>query len=120
PGIVSRRVWLGSSILGIEASNASVYGWRISANSARVFASSTIWPAYITMTRLARPATTPRSWVMRITDMHSSRCSVPSSSGVLGGTGDLCAMDVLAVFLRQRVDVPAVEAHVALVACRLG
>src|SRR5487761_1302001 len=40
---------------------------------------STTLPAYITATRSARPAMTPRSWVTRMTDMPS-RCRRPSIS----------------------------------------
>ena len=36
-------------------------------------ASSTTWPAYITTTRSQRSATTPRSWVTKITAIPSSR-----------------------------------------------
>ena len=42
PLIASRRVWLGWVSFGIDLSNASVYGWRVVLNSARVGAFSTI------------------------------------------------------------------------------
>src|SRR6185369_1150328 len=59
---------------GSEASNASVYGCRGRANRSAAVALSTIWPAYITRTRCATSATTPRSWVMRTSAMPRSRC----------------------------------------------
>ena len=71
-----------SSSFGIERSSASVYGWRISANSVRVGAFSTTCPAYITAISSARPATTPRSWVTRIIAMNRSRCCSWSRSRI--------------------------------------
>ena len=44
------------------------------ANSSSTGASSTLRPAYITMTRCAVSATTPRSWVMRMIAVPSLRC----------------------------------------------
>ena len=41
---------------------------------------SITWPAYITATRSANWAITPRSWVIRITDMPSSRLQVASGA----------------------------------------
>ena len=46
--MIWRRVWLGCSSFGIDLSSPSVYGIRICANSTRVGARSTIWPAYMT------------------------------------------------------------------------
>ena len=61
-----------------------------------VLAVSTIFPAYMTATRSARPAITPRSWVTRITDIPSRlrRSSISSricfwivtSSAVVGSS----------------------------------
>ena len=68
------------------------------ANSARVGAFSTIWPAYITAISSVCRATTPRSWVTSITDMLRSRrwswmrsriwaCTV-TSSAVVGSSAN--------------------------------
>ena len=79
-GIVSSRVWLGSSSLGMLRISDFVYGIFMSANSSRVGAFSTSLPPYITAISSVWPATTPRSWVTRITDMlRSLRCSPISS-----------------------------------------
>ena len=51
-------------------------GWR---TACRCRSSPTISPAYMTATRSARPAITPRSWVTRITDIPS-RCRRSSIS----------------------------------------
>jgi hypothetical protein len=53
---------------------------------ARVSAVSTMRPAYITCTRSQRPETTPRSWVMKITAMPSSRCIFLISSRICACT----------------------------------
>ena len=45
-------------------------------------ASSTLRPAYITITRCAVSATTPRSWVIRMSAVPSSRCSSRISSRI--------------------------------------
>jgi hypothetical protein len=49
-----------------------VYGCSGAANNVVVTVSSTIWPAYMTATRSAISATTPRSWVMSTIAMPSS------------------------------------------------
>ena len=60
--------------------SASVYGIRMCANSVLVGAFSTMRPPYITAISSVCPATTPRSWVTRITDMlRSWRCSAMRS-----------------------------------------
>ncbi len=81
-----RRVWLGSAIFGIERSSASVYGICMSENSVAVGAFSTTWPAYITSTSSARPATTPRSWVTSSSAMKRSRCWASSTSSTCACT----------------------------------
>ena len=72
--MISKRLWLGCSSFGIDFSRPSVYGMRMCANSVRVGAVSTIWPAYMTAMSSARPATTPRSWVTSTIAMSRSRC----------------------------------------------
>ena len=52
---------------GIDVINPRVYGWRGRANSAFTDASSTLRPAYITTTRCAVSAITPRSCVISMT-----------------------------------------------------
>ena len=52
------------------------------ANSSSTDASSTTWPAYITMHAEQRSATTPRSWVTKITAMPSRACSDRSRSRI--------------------------------------
>ena len=64
---------VGASSLGIEAKSPRVYGCAGCANSAGVGADSTMRPAYITSTRSARPATMPRSCVIRSTAIPA-RC----------------------------------------------
>ena len=54
---------------GWSASGPRVYGWRGSANVSSTGAVSTMWPAYMTLTRSTMPATTPRSWVIRMSAM---------------------------------------------------
>jgi len=73
PGIEYSSCDLSWSSLGIEASSASVYGWRTLVNSSVVAAVSTLRPAYMTSTRSALPAITPMSWVMRMIPIPSSR-----------------------------------------------
>ena len=51
---------------GSEASSPAVYGIPGRANTSSTAPTSTALPAYITMTRSATPATTPRSWLIRI------------------------------------------------------
>src|SRR6266852_1439004 len=72
----------GASSRGTEARSPSVYGWSGRANSSVVLACSTTCPAYSTTTRSARPATSPRSWVMSMTAMPSSACRRSSSSRI--------------------------------------
>ena len=80
PGIVASRECAGSSSLGMLCISASVYGIRMLANSVFVGAFSTSRPPYITAISSVCPATTPRSWVTRITDMlRSWRCSAMRS-----------------------------------------
>ncbi len=52
---------------GIDVISPRVYGWRGCANSAFTGACSTMRPAYITTTRCAVSAITPRSCVISIT-----------------------------------------------------
>ena len=73
PGIEYSSCVRSWSSCGIEASSASVYGWRTCLNSFTVSAVSTLRPAYITATRSARPAITPMSWVIRMIPVLSSR-----------------------------------------------
>ena len=63
----------GPVIVGTEPKRPRVYGCAGASNTCRVEARSTIWPAYITHMSSARPATTPRSWVISSTAMP--RCS---------------------------------------------
>ncbi len=63
-----------------------MYGWRGCANSSAAAALSTIWPAYITRTRCATSATTPRSWVMRTSAMPRSRCRRSSRASICACT----------------------------------
>ena len=66
---------------GSEPSRPSVYGILLSRNRTSAVAASTAFPAYMTMTRSAIPATTPRSWVMSISDAPSlSRAARSASS----------------------------------------
>ena len=76
------REWPGFDIRGIDCSRPSVYGCRRSWNSTRVGPRSTTRPAYITAMRSVRPATTPRSWVMRIMPIDRSRFWVSSRSRI--------------------------------------
>ena len=82
PLMASSRVWLVCSTRGIDLNSASVYGWFMWWKRVEASAVSTIFPAYITPMRRARPATTPRSWVMRIMAMPSSSCSDPKRSRI--------------------------------------
>ena len=61
-----------------------MYGICGAANTSPVAPSSTILPAYITPTRSAWPATTPRSWVMSTTD-------APVISFAFSRTSRICA-----------------------------
>src|SRR5213076_2801740 len=75
PGMLCRRPCSragGASSRGTEARSPSVYGCSGRANKAAVGACSTTWPAYMTATRSALPATTPRSWVISMTAMSSA------------------------------------------------
>ena len=62
----------------IAFSNAHVYGWRGSTNAV-VGPDSTTRPAYMTTMRSHTSATTPRSCVMRTTEMPSRTCRSRSS-----------------------------------------
>ena len=64
--------------IGMEAIRPRVYGCCGAANSSATGACSTISPAYMTETRLATRATTPRSWVMSSSPSPSSRCKSAS------------------------------------------
>ena len=55
-------------------------------NRRGVGARSTTRPAYITATSSVRPATTPRSWVIRIIAMWRRRCSRASRSRICACT----------------------------------
>ena len=71
PGIgVSRSS--SRSRRGMQRINPSVYGCWGAANNAFVGACSTMWPAYITATSSANPATTPRSCVISTTAVPNS------------------------------------------------
>ena len=59
----------GSTSAGRPCTGAA--GWR---RSLRCVAVSTMWPAYMTLTRSAMPATTPIEWVIMITPVPSSLC----------------------------------------------
>ncbi len=59
---------------GIDDSSACVYGWRGDAKSARLSAYSTIFPRYITATRVAMNFTTARSCAMKTYDRPSRAC----------------------------------------------
>ena len=64
------------------AISASVYGILMLANRFVVGACSTMRPPYITAISSVWPATTPRSWVTRMTDMLRSRCCSPMRSRI--------------------------------------
>ena len=76
----------GSSLLcvsrGIDCSRPQVYGWRGAAKIASLGPCSTIFPAYITAMSSAISATTPRSCVIRMIAVSSSRCRCSSSSRI--------------------------------------
>ena len=72
----------GASSRGIDSSSPSVYGWRGASNSWSAPPVSMIIPAYITLTRSHIPATTPRSCVIRINAVPSSRTSSRSRSRI--------------------------------------
>ena len=69
----------GSTSSGRPCTGAA--GWR---RSLRCEAVSTMCPAYMTWTRSAMPATTPRSWVIMITPVPRSVCSVAHQVEDLG------------------------------------
>ena len=81
---------------GIDVISPRVYGWRGRANSAFTDASSTLRPAYITTTRCAVSAITPRSCVMSMTaapvrsfisSIRSRICAwIVTSSAVVGSS----------------------------------
>ena len=81
---------------GIDVISPRVYGWRGRANSAFTGASSTLRPAYITTTRCAVSAITPRSCVMSMTaapvrsfisSIRSRICAwIVTSSAVVGSS----------------------------------
>jgi hypothetical protein len=57
----------------MQRNRPCVYGCVGRENTSRAVPVSTISPAYITATWVATRATTPRSWVIKITAMSSSR-----------------------------------------------
>ena len=59
-----------------------MYGWSVRRKAAATSQYSTTCPAYMTATRSAVSATTPRSWVMSRTAMPSSACRRLSSSRI--------------------------------------
>ena len=73
PGALPRRAALEAPSFGMESSRPRVYGWRGRANRSATGASSTLRPAYITTTRCAISATTPRSCVIRMIAAPVSR-----------------------------------------------
>ncbi len=79
PGIEYSRSLVSADFSGRAWNSASVYGWRGLTYRAEVSVVSTTLPAYITATRSARPAITPRSWVTMMTAMPS-RCRRSSMS----------------------------------------
>ena len=79
---VRRGVELGQSPPAAPACRASASRRTIP----RVGARSTTRPAYITATSSVRPATTPRSWVIRIIAMCRRRCSRASRSRICACT----------------------------------
>ena len=81
-----RRVPLGSASRGMESIKAWVYGMWVSWNNVWVGARSTMRPAYMTTISSARVATTPRSWVTRMTAMCRSRWSSASRSRIWAWT----------------------------------
>ena len=66
-----------------------MYGMRMLANSVRVGAFSTIWPAYMTAISSVRPATTPRSWVTSTMAMWRSALLGGEQVEDLGLDGDV-------------------------------
>ena len=77
----------GPSVRGRRGAGSSAAGPRCRggagcAKSPRRRASSTTCPAYMTTTRSAVSATTPRSWVISMTAMPSSSCSSRISSRI--------------------------------------
>ena len=81
PGITRSRSTTSPSF-GSDACSPAVYGCSGCRNAGRTSAYSTTCPPYITATRCAVSATTPRSCVMRMTAMPISRCSSLSSSRI--------------------------------------
>ena len=73
PGMEKSACERSWSKRGMERNSASVYGCRIEPKSSSVPEPSAIFPAYMTITRSARAAITPRSCVMRITAISKSR-----------------------------------------------
>ena len=64
-----------SEDLGLLARSACVYGWAGRSNISSTEPDSTTRPAYITDTLSHISATTPRLWVMKMTDVLLSFCS---------------------------------------------
>ena len=73
-----------TSARGIDPRRPSVYGIRGRSNRSSTDAVSTMVPAYITATRSATPAITPRSWVM-------STIAAPVAFRAVWSTSRICA-----------------------------
>ena len=71
-----------SSKRGMDRSRPHVYGIFGLAKSSPVSAFSTIFPPYMTWMRCVIPATTPRSWVMRMKAVRNSRARFFSRSRI--------------------------------------
>src|SRR5581483_2300378 len=75
PGICASGTLLRSAVVcGSDASSPFVYGCSGASKIRRTEPTSTTWPAYMTTTRCASLATTPRSWVIQTTVMPLSSC----------------------------------------------
>ena len=70
----------------IEFISPWVYGWAGWSYTVWMGPPSILAPAYITTTRSATSATTPRSWVMRISPIPDSAWSSSSSSMICACT----------------------------------
>ncbi len=94
PGISANlpRAGPGPCIPRDAASKPLVYGCRGLASTSAVTPSSTVLPAYMTMTRSAISATTPRSWLINRIDIWSSRCNSRSRLRIFGSQASAMAI----------------------------
>ena len=101
----------------MDVINPRVYGWRGRANSAFTGASSTLRPAYITTTRCAVSAITPRSCVMSMTaapvrsfisSIRSRICAwMVTSSAVVGSSAmSIVGVQAIAMAIITRCRMP--------------